>query len=161
MKLGQVQIPLADIPGSLVGNWIVYENMFILHGSQWLSWSPDLQRAVARWQAGGWAGFMVHLDYAHCCQPAFLSHVILMIHFFLRHSFLFVSALLSVFSLACCCFSSCWYSLGLDVHILQYSSYTILFLFPTLSVISEMATSKMIFPAYSLSVTLDPNPQIF
>lgn len=96
MKLGQVQIPLADIPGSLVGNWIVYENMFILHGSQWLSWSPDLQRAVACWQAGGWAGFMVHLDYARCCQPkSFLSHVILMIHFFLKHSFLFVSAPLS------------------------------------------------------------------
>ena len=72
-----------------------------------------------------------------------------------------ISASFSVFSLACCCFSSCWYSLGLDVHIIQYSSYTILFLFPTLSVISEMATSKMIFPAYSLSVTLDPNPQIF
>lgn len=72
-----------------------------------------------------------------------------------------VSASFSVLSLACCCFSSCWYSLGLDVHILQYSSYTILFLFLTLSVISEMAKSKMIFPAYSLSVTLDLNPQIF
>ena len=49
MKLGQVWIPLADIPGSLVGNWIVYENMFILHESQWLSWSLDLQRTVAHW----------------------------------------------------------------------------------------------------------------
>lgn len=162
MKLGQVRIPLADIPGSLVGNWIVSENMFILHGSQWLSWSPDLQRAVACWQGRRLGRFrgppgLCPLLPNRFSKPrdtddSFLPQTLFPLC--IRGSF-------SVLSLACCCFSSCWYSLGLDVHILQYSSYTILLLFPTLSVISEMATSKMIFPAYSLSVSLDPNPQIF
>lgn len=48
-----MRVSLACISGSLVGNRIVYDERFILHGNQWLSWSADLQSALAIGGAGG------------------------------------------------------------------------------------------------------------
>lgn len=105
--------------------------------------------------AGGWVGFMVHLDCC-CSEPRDTDDLFLPQTLFplcIRSSF-------SVLSLACSCSSSCGIPLA---SMFTFSSPLLTQFyscFPTLPVISWMAP-KLIFPAYSYSVTLDPNPQIF
>lgn len=69
MKLGPSEGPLAHMPGSSVGNGIVYK-VFVLQGTPWQSWSPGLQGAVAtgRTAAHSLSGLCPLLP-NHCSEP--------------------------------------------------------------------------------------------